>query len=111
MNVVEQIPADMVGVLVYDEIIPAVPAPICTNRPVPGSNFKVKAARQPEAVMIWIEAFNSVTVRGAKCSKRPCSKGWSTWKRLFVRPVVPVPVVLVDVWKGIHLTGYAVLRF
>jgi hypothetical protein len=98
MNVVEQIPADMVGVLVYDEIIAAVPAPICTNWPVPGSNFKVKTARQPEAVMIWIEAFNSVTVRGAKMFETAMLERMVNVEALIVRPVVPVPVVLVDVW-------------
>ena len=50
VDVVEQIPAGMVGVLVYHEVIATVPAPIGTNRPVPRRNFKVETARHPKAM-------------------------------------------------------------
>jgi hypothetical protein len=43
VHVIEQIPADMVGVLVYDEIIAAVPAPIGTNGPVPRTQLQSKS--------------------------------------------------------------------
>jgi hypothetical protein len=61
--------------------------------------------------MIWIEAFNSVTVRGAKMFETAMLERMVNVKALIVRPVVPAPVVLVDVWQSIHMTGYAVLRF
>src|SRR6266576_983342 len=91
VNVIEQIPAHMVGVLVYDEIIAAVPAPIRTNGPVPGRNFKVEAARQPEAVMLGIEAFNAVTIGRAKVFETAVLESRVNVIALIVRPVVPVP--------------------
>jgi hypothetical protein len=57
VNVVKQIPAGVVGVLVNNEIVAAVPTPIGTNRPVPRRHFKVEASGKPESVMIGIEAF------------------------------------------------------
>src|SRR5437879_2047414 len=95
VNVVEQIPADMVGVLVYHEIIAAVPAPFGTNRPVPGRNCKVKNARQPEASMIGIEAFNTVTVGRAKVFETAMLERMVKVIALILRPVVPVPVIFV----------------
>jgi len=111
VNVIEQIPAHMVGVLVYDEIIAAIPAPIGTNRPVPGRNFKVEAARQPEAAMIGIEAFDVVTVGWAKVFETTALESMFNGIALIVRPVVPIPVVFVNVWSGIHVTCHMALRF
>jgi len=111
VDVVEQIPAGMVGVLVYHEVIAAVPAPIGTNRPVPRRNFKVETARHPKAMMLWIEAFNAVTVRWAKVLETSVFKRMVNVIALIVRPVVPVPVVFVDMWQGIDMTSHVALGF
>src|SRR5260370_2830757 len=66
VNVVEQIPADVVGILIDGEIVGAVPAPIGANGPVPFRNFKEETTGQPEAVMIAIEAVDAVPVGRAK---------------------------------------------
>src|SRR5438132_12896356 len=101
----------MVDVLVYHEITAAVPAPFGTNRPVPGRNCKVKNARQPEASMIGIEAFNTVTVGRAKVFETAMLERMVKVIALILRPVVPVPVIFVDVWRGIQMTGHVALRF
>jgi len=62
MNVVEQIPADVLGILIDDEIVGAVPAPISADGPVPSSHFKGETTRKPEAVMIAVEALDAVAV-------------------------------------------------
>jgi len=95
--------------LVYDEIIAAVPAPIGTNGPVPGRIFKVEAARQPEAVMIGIEAFNAVTIGRAKVFETAVLESMFNVISLIVRPVVPVPMVFIHVWRGIHMTCHMAL--
>jgi len=111
VDVAEQIPAGMVGVLVYHEVIATVPAPIGTNRPVSRRNFKVETARHPKAMMIWIEAFNAVTVRWAKVLETSVFKRMVNVIALIVRPVVPVPVVFVNVWRSIHMTCHMALGF
>ena len=44
VNVVEQIPADVVAILINDEIVGAVPAPIGASWPIPGRDFKEEPA-------------------------------------------------------------------
>ncbi|PYU66463.1 MAG: hypothetical protein DMG49_22190 [Acidobacteria bacterium] len=45
VNVVEQIPADVVAILIDDEIVIAVSAPIGAKRLVSGRNFKKETTR------------------------------------------------------------------
>jgi len=51
VNVVEQIVAGVIRVVVNGEVLAAVPAPIGAEAPIPGSHFKIKATGKPEAVM------------------------------------------------------------
>jgi hypothetical protein len=111
VNVVQQIPADMVGVLVDDEIVGAVPAPIGANGPVPGRYFKVETARKPEAVVIGIEAFDAIAVRRAKVFEVAMFKGMIEMAALVIRTIVAIPVVVADVRRGVHMAGPMVLRF
>jgi hypothetical protein len=109
VNVVKQIPADVVGILVDHEIVGAVPAPIGTNGPVPGRYLKVEAARKPEAVMIGIEAFDAVAVRRAKMFKPAMLEGMIEVEALVIRTIVAVPMILVDVRRAIHMAGHMAL--
>jgi hypothetical protein len=45
VDVVQRVPAVVVGIFVDDEIIGAVPSPIGGDGPVPGSDFKKCVAR------------------------------------------------------------------
>jgi len=69
MDVIEQIPARVIGVLVNDEVIATVPAPIHADRPIPGSNFEIKATREPEAMVVAVDAHNVVAIAGPKMFK------------------------------------------
>ena len=76
MHVIQKIPARMIGIVVHDKVVAvAIPAPLGGNGPVPRRNLKRKTAREPEPVMIAIEALDVVAVGGTKCPKWPCSNG------------------------------------
>ena len=105
VNVVEQIPPDAVGILIDDEIVGAVPAPIGANRPIPGRDCKGERAGQPEAVMIAIEAFGALAVGRAKMLEATVLERTVEVITLLVRPVVAEPVVLVDVRRTVHGFG------
>ena len=59
MYVIKHIPARMVGVVVNDEIISTVPAPVCAQRPIPFGHFE-GALRKPEPVDLGVNPGNSV---------------------------------------------------
>jgi hypothetical protein len=92
MHVVKQIPAHVVGILIDHEIIAAVPAPIRAHRPVPWSYFKIETTRQPEAVMIAIEAFDAVAIRWAEMLEASVLERMVSVESLVVRTIVAVPV-------------------
>ena len=62
VHVVEHVPADVIGIIVDDKVIAAVPAPVRANGPIPGGNFKIEAAGEPEAVVILVDAFDAIAV-------------------------------------------------
>jgi hypothetical protein len=110
VNVVEQVPPGVVGILINDEIVGAVPAPIGANRPIPGGNFKVEAARQPETVVIAIKAFDAVAIRWSEMLEAPVLERMVEVKALIVWTIVAVPMVIVDVRRSIHMAGRVPLR-
>ena len=59
----------MIGVLVDNEAVATVPAPIGTDRPVPRSDFKVNATRKSEAMMVAIDSHNRVAIAGPEMFK------------------------------------------
>jgi len=61
--------------------------------------------------MIGIEAFDVVTVGRAKVFETTALESMFNGIALIVRPVVPIPVVFVNVWSGIHVTCHMALRF
>ena len=73
LGVVDEIPTGMIGVIVDNKVVArAVPAPTGSKIPVPSSDFKRKASREPEAVCAEVEAVDVIAIGRAKCSKRPC---------------------------------------
>ena len=111
VNVVKQIPTGVVGVLVDREIVAAVPAPIGTYRPVPRRYFKIETARQPEAMMIGIEAFDAIAVRRAKVFEPAMLERMIEVEAFVIRTIVAVSVVVVDVRRSIHVAGHMALGF
>src|SRR5258706_16046551 len=70
VDVVDQVPTFVIGIVVDHEVIAvAVPAPIRSNIPIPGSNCKGKTAWKPEAVMVAVKAFDAISIRRAKVLK------------------------------------------
>ena len=111
VDVVQHIPADVVGIFIHDEIIGTIPAPIRANGPVPGRDFKAEAAGEPETMMIEIEALDAVAVRRAKVLEAPVLEGVVDMKALIVRCVVAVPMVVVDVGSAVDAAIYVMFGF
>ena len=82
VDVVEHVPAIVVGIFVDDEIIAAIPTPVRTNGPIPRCNFKKEAAPQPETVVFAIESFDAVAVRRAKVFEAAVFEWMIDMKRL-----------------------------
>jgi hypothetical protein len=101
VDVVEQIPADVVRVLVDYEIVFAVPAPVGAKGPIPSSDFKKEAARKPEAMVIRIEALDAIAVGRAKVFEAAMLKRVVDVVALVVGAVVAVPVIVADVGKAV----------
>jgi hypothetical protein len=111
VNVVQHVPAIVVGIFVHDKIIAAVPTPVRTDRPIPGGNFKKEAARQPEAVVVAIESLNAVAIRRTKVLEAAMFERMIDVKALIVRPVVAVPMVITDVRGGNDVAALAAFGF
>jgi hypothetical protein len=95
MRVIQKIPARMIGIVVHDEAIAvAIPAPFGGNGPVPRRNLKRKTAREPEPVMIAIEALDVVAVGGTKVFKVAVLERVGENIPPVVRTIVSIPVIL-----------------
>ena len=111
VDVVEEIPADVVGIFVNNEIIGAVPAPIGANGPVPGSDFKAEAAGKPETMMVGIEALDAIAEGGAKMLEAPVLEGMVNVEALIVRAVVAVPMVVIDMGRAVDAAIHVMFGF
>src|SRR5580704_1442551 len=111
VNVVEQVPARVVGVIIDDKIIAAIPAPVRAERPVPGRDFKTESTREPEAMMVAVKAQNAVAVRRAKALEVPVFERMIHVEPRIVGLFVAVPVVVVDVRRAVHAIGVVTLDF
>ncbi len=111
VDVVKEIPADVVGILVNDEIIGAIPAPISADRPVPGSNFKAEATREPETMMREIEAFDAIAIGRTKVLEAAMLVGMVDVEALVVGAVVAVPMIIVDVGSAVDAAIHVMFGF
>ena len=111
VDVVKEIPADVVGILVDNEIIGTIPAPIGAHGPIPGSNFKAEAAGEPETMMVEIEAFDAIAIGGAKVFEAPMLEGMINVEALVVGAVVAIPMVVVDVGRAVDAAIHMMFGF
>src|SRR5579859_633447 len=102
VNVVDQIPAGMIGIVVHGEVLAAIPAPIRSQVPIPIGDLEIEAAGKPEAVTVAIEPLHSIAVRCANAFKVPVFERTRHDVAPVVRPVVAIPVIVADVRNGIH---------
>jgi hypothetical protein len=111
VNVVQHVPAIVVGIFVDDKIVAAIPTPVRADRPIPRGDFKVEATGQPEAVVVAIESLNAVAIRRTKVFEAAMFERMIDVKALIVRPVMAVPMVITDVRRGNNVAALAVFRF
>jgi hypothetical protein len=109
VDVVEEIPAVMVGVLVDDKVIGTIPAPIGADGPVPRGDFKAEAAREPETVSSEVEAFDAVTIVGTEVLEMTVFERMVEVVALVVGSIMTIPVVIVDMGSAVDVDGIVTL--
>ena len=111
LHVVKQIPADMVGVFVDYEIIATVPAPVGDEGPIPISDLKVEAAREPKAVVVEVNPSDAVAVERAEMFKMALLEGVIDMETPVGRSIVAVPVVVAHMLRVIDKAVLLMLLF
>jgi hypothetical protein len=104
VDVIQQIPADMVRVFVHDEIIPAIPTPVNGKRPIPVGDLKIEATGKPETVVVAVNAGDAVAVGRAEVFKLTVLERVVDVEALIVRSVVAIPVIVTDMLSLIDRT-------
>ncbi len=110
MYVVEQIPAGVVRVLVNDEVISAVPAPVCAEGPIRCGNIKIEASRKPEPVKLGVNPIDLVAKRRPEMRKAAMRKRLIQVEPCIVRWMVAEPLIVVDVRHVVHMAGGQMLH-
>ena len=111
VDVVQQIPADMVGVFVHDEIIATIPTPVSGKRPIPVGDLEIEATREPETVVVAVNAGDTVAVGRAEVFEVAVLEGVVDVEALIVRSIVSIPVIVADVLRVINGTVLPMLFF
>jgi len=109
VDVVEQVPADVIGIVVDYKVIAAIPAPIDAEGPVPGSDFKIEAAGEPETMVVSVNAHNVVAISGTDTREVTMVERMILVVALVGRIIVTVPVVIVDMGVVVNRTVPVVL--
>ena len=99
VDVIEQIPADVIRVFVNHKIITAVPTPIGEDWPIPGCNFEIEAARKPEPMTVGIDSQQPVSEIRTKMIEVSMDKGSIQAIHRIVSRVMPVPLIMVDMGR------------
>ena len=95
LNVVEQVPADVIGVFVDDELVATIPAPVRSKGPIPVRDLEVETIGEPEPMVVAINAGDGVAVGGAEMFKVAVVKGAVDVKAPVVWGFVTIPVIVV----------------
>jgi hypothetical protein len=110
MNVVQHMPAIMIGVFVHDEIVAiAVPAPARSDIPVPRGDLKRKAAGKPENMTVTIKSLDAIPIRRAEVFEMPVFKWMIHVIPLVVRFVVTIPMIVVHVGQAVDAPAFAAI--
>jgi len=111
VDVVQQIPADMVAVFVHDEIFATIPTPVSGKRPIPVGDLKIEATGEPETVVVAVNAGDTVAVGRAEVFKVTVVEGVVDVKALIVGSVVAIPVIVTDMLSMVDRTVLPMLLF
>ena len=109
-QVIEQIPAGMIRIEVYNEIIAAVPTPVITPRPVPGCDLKIESARQPKEAVDPINANNFVLPCRAKVTEPAMVKRMLQAITRIIRQVMAIPMAISKMRRPVDGTIRVVLN-
>jgi hypothetical protein len=110
VDVVEQVPAKMIGILVEDEVIPAIPAPIHEDGPVQGRDFQIRSSRKPKPVAVPVGAEDAVTILRTDIFNVSMVKGMIQIKPRIVRAIVSIPLIVIDMRRVVEPTIPQVLH-
>lgn len=112
LRIVDEIPAGMIGVIVDDEVVAAaIPAPAGGEVPIPRSDFKREASREPEAVRAEIEAFHVIAVGRAEVLEAAVLIWMGDDVALVIGAIVAVPVIVVHVRHAVDAVAGAAIDF
>jgi hypothetical protein len=111
VDVVQQIPADMVGVFVQDEIIATIPTPVSGKRPIPVGDLEIEATGEPETVVVAVNVDDAVAVGRAEVFKVTVLEGVVNVEAFIIRCVVAIPVIVTDMLGMIDRTVLPMLLF
>src|SRR5262249_5834957 len=111
VNVVDQVPAVVIRVVVHHKVIAAVPAPVSSGVPIPRGDLEVEAAWKPEAVMITIKPLDAKTVTRTNVCKAPVLERMGQVIAFVIGLVVPIPLVVVHVRNAVDVSVRAQLGF
>jgi len=96
IDVVEQVPANVVGVGVDNKVVPTVDAPGGEDGPFPWSYFEVIASRELKPVMDPIHPEYVVRMLAATVVKISVIEGAVQMKSRIVGVFMSVPVIVID---------------
>src|ERR1700757_1885835 len=111
VNVVQHVPAGVVGVFVNGKVIPAVPAPIRANRPVPIRHLEIESAGEPETMVVAVNPFDVVSGGRAETLEVSVLEGMVDVVTLIVRAVVPIPMIVTDVLRLVDFAVRVTIHF
>jgi hypothetical protein len=109
VDVVEQVPSKVIGIIVDHKVIATIPTPIGAQRPIRGGNFEVEAPGEPEAVMIAVDAKDVVPIAWPNVGEVTVFPRTINVITAVLRSGMAVPMVIVDVRGVVDLTVGPVL--
>ena len=103
VDIVEQIPARMIRVVVDHEIVAAVPTPVLAQRPVPKRYFK-GGIGEPESPTMEVDPGNRVPEGRTNVRKAAIAVRLLHAETRVIGLFTTEPLIVIDVWKVVHVT-------
>src|SRR5437016_5169810 len=111
VDVVDQVPAEMIGIVIDDEIVATIPAPVGADRPIPGCHDEREPSGYPEAALIPVDPDDFVTERTANAVEPPVFVRARQPVTRVIRAVAPIPAIVIHVGQVVRATGADALGF
>src|SRR5262245_22505029 len=105
VDVVDQIPADVVRVLVDDEVVAAVPAPAVPERPVPHRDLEQEVVVEATAMVLVVHPHHAVAERRPEALEAAEREGLLEPVARIARLVVAEPAIAAHVRHRVHVVA------